>query len=124
MRAKIWTIRKSLTAPNSGTVTTNLMGVAEGVAVIAAYINVLTAQVGGTVTYEVGDGSDTDGFITNADIAATATGIKAGSGAYLAAASGKIYGSNDTIDLLTTVTAAATTAPVFGITIVCLQVYP
>lgn len=66
-------------------------------------LNVTTAE-GGTLTIDVGDGSDPDGYIDGVDANATAAYINDAGGA-AALAHGKFYTAADTIDV-TTVNAA------------------
>jgi len=66
-------------------------------------LNVTTAE-GGTLTIDVGDGTDPDGYIDGVDANATAAYINDAGGA-AALAHGKFYTAADTIDV-TTVNAA------------------
>lgn len=86
-----------------------LFDVDKGVRVVDAYI--ATAALGASVTLQLGDGTDTDGFVT-ATTANTA-GVFRLNGAYRA----KEYSAADTIDLVTA-GGAATGAVTVVVTIV------
>ena len=57
--------------------------------VLACTVRVLTGNTTGTQTAEVGDGSDTDRFVTTANITINSAGIYDGSGAGFASTGGE-----------------------------------
>lgn len=95
--------------------TTALFTVRAGERVVAASAECLTsAQASTTSTQELGDGTDTDGFITTAnfDIENTAGTIAQGTGALLLASLGKLYTADDTVDVKYVANSATGTKPV------------
>lgn len=82
-----------------------LFEVPAGVWVPAVFAEVLTAE-GETATFDVGDGTDVDGFIDGQDANATGwgtvitTGPLATTAFSVAVGGGKLYTATDTIDLL------------------------
>ena len=66
----------------------------------------MTTVEGGTLTVDVGDGSDTDGFLDGANLNAAATKIntllltEAAPNTVLGYSDGKLYAAADTIDML------------------------
>lgn len=99
MRLPIEIIERSYKPSGAGT--TQLFTIPAGTAVVGCWVRVDVARVGGT-SVTIGDGSDVDGYATETELATTATGYKAGAGAYLAAGSGKVYASDDTVDAVLT----------------------
>lgn len=77
-----------------------LFSVPAGTWVPATFIEILTVE-GETATVDLGDGTDTDGFINDFDANAVAWGSSLITTAFsLATAGGKVYSAADTIDLL------------------------
>jgi len=78
-----------------------IINVAAGDVVGAAFMRITEAFNGGNsdATLELGDGSDTNRFITTTNSACTATGLKQGTGAGLTEMPGYMYAGTDTIDI-------------------------
>jgi hypothetical protein len=79
-------------------------------------IDVVTLFAGGTPSIDVGDGSDTDGWIDTTNITETTAAMYAGTAAAGAAYSvtGKVYTSADTIDVVVSTGLTAGKAYVFA----------
>ncbi|MFQ5592335.1 MAG: hypothetical protein ACE5HE_14330 [Phycisphaerae bacterium] len=71
---------------------------------------------GGTPSLDVGDGSDTDGWVDTTDVTETTagcySGTEANTGAY--AATGKVYTAEDTIDVVVSASLTGGTAYVIA----------
>lgn len=115
-KAQTWKLRSRVVTPPGGTTNIALFNVEAGVRVISASMRILVAAAGGSVAYGVGDGTDVDGYITDADMAETAAGLKNGTGAFLVTAGGKLYTADDTIDLDIVQTTVHTTQPQLYVT--------
>lgn len=78
--------------------------VSKGTEVIAVHTEVVTAE-GGTLTYDVGDGDDVDGYLDGVDgnvvgVSRMALAlVEAGPNTVLGYSGGKLYTADDTIDL-------------------------
>jgi hypothetical protein len=82
------------------TETTQLFAVKKGERVIHASFEWLISAAGSTdSTMELGDGSDTDGFVAATDTEQTAGDLTNGAGAYFATSGGKLYNVDDTVDI-------------------------
>lgn len=81
--------------------TANILPAHVGEVIIGAFIRVRTAFDGtnGDATISVGDDGDVDRFITTANSAITATGLKKGTGAGLTETPGYLYTTANTIDI-------------------------
>lgn len=83
--------------------TTALFSIKAGTRVIGASAELLTAAAASTTsTQELGDGTDTDGFVTSANLdmeTATVGQVAQGTGALLLASLGKLYTVDDTVDV-------------------------
>ena len=63
------------------------------------HINEAFGGTGGDATLEVGDGADSNGYMTTGNCGATSTGLGQGAGAYLTEAPGHLYTVADTVDI-------------------------
>jgi hypothetical protein len=127
MYQKIDTVRKTWTPAAVATPeTTALFNVKKGDRVLWAEADLLTAAAASTdCTQELGDGTDTDGFVTaaNLDLETGTVGTTVqGTGALLIASGGKLYTVADTIDVkYTTPTTPGAVAPVVLYTVHILR---
>lgn len=89
------------------TETKALLQVKKGERVLWVHLERLVLAAGSTTsTIEIGDGTDTDGFVAAIDTEAGAAGdMVAGAGALLANSGGKLYTVDDTIDAVYTIGA-------------------
>lgn len=92
-----------------GPTTFQMFSIPAGYRVVQVDCRVLVGFDGTAPAINVGDGDDTDGFITAAGTTEATPGIYPGTGAYHAAnAFGKLYTAADTVDLAFTGSANAT----------------
>lgn len=89
-----------------------VVNIPAGTHVTAVFAEVLTTDA--TMTFDIGDGADPDGYVAAADAATAATVMGAGT----LASSGKLYTAADTIDLAVPATKALDTLKV-RIYVVC-----
>jgi hypothetical protein len=83
-----------------------VIAVGVGDLVTGAFGQVRTAYDGTTPLIEVGDGSDRNGYVTSTNADVGNTGLKVGTGAYLASAPGaQLYTAADTVDINYTIGA-------------------
>lgn len=95
-------ISRSITSADAAT-TVAAIDIPAGTLVPAYGVSVWvkTAMSGGTPSYTVGDGDDTDGWLTSADITEATAGLY-NSVAAAYSVSGKYYSAADTIDIVIT----------------------
>jgi hypothetical protein len=67
--------------------------------------HIITGFAGGTPSWDVGDGTTTNGWVASAEITETTAGMYTGTANY--AAVGKYYASADTIDVVVATSATA-----------------
>lgn len=82
-----------------------IMGVKRGTWVLGVMLRVGVAFNGTTPTISIGDGASAVGYMTTAQADIENTGLKAGYGTFFSGANGKLYTTDDTIDLAYTYTA-------------------
>lgn len=114
-----------------GADTMQVLDVPAGTFVSAVILNITTEQTAGTdtITLDVGDGDDADGWLDGVD-AETAAVLLSGTGTWETAQSpafgisGKYYASADTIDVLVNNSGStdATDDLVFEITAICYSI--
>lgn len=89
----------------------------KNVVVLGVFANVLKAT-GLTSTCIVGDGNDDNGWITSVNL--NTTGPVINNGAYVAAG-GKLYTTEDTLDITLTITSGPATKGQLLITVLCMD---
>jgi hypothetical protein len=106
--------------------TKELLRVAAGERVLwVSVMPMIAAAAASNTTIEVGDGSDTDGFVAAIDTETMVAGtLIGGAGALLAASGGKLYTATDTVDAKYVVTTAGATNPKVVVTIAVVRDYP
>jgi hypothetical protein len=120
-RTKVWS-----PAAVGSTETAAIIPVKKGERVLWASAVVLTAAAASTdTTVELGDGTDTDGFIAAIDLEANAAGTYVnGAGALLASSGGKLYTADDTIDAKYAGTTFGATTPKLRFTVAIVKDVP
>ena len=91
-----------------GPTTFPMFPVYAGWRVLCADINITELFTAGAPTIEVGDGTNVDGFIEAADITIGTAGIYQGIAAFHTDQLGKLYTTDDTVDLVYTGDALTT----------------
>ena len=106
--------------------TTPLYQVQAGERVLWASLRIVTRSETGvaTSTFDVGDGSDPDGYIAAVNSDQAGGTIVAGNGAYTNQAGGKLYTAGDTVDVVYTPNTGGATTPTCKIHIAVARDWP
>jgi hypothetical protein len=108
-----------------------VLHVAKGTFVLAVFVKLITAE-GATLTIDVGDGADSDGWLDNADMNAAAPAYYASSLALTEGtpntftrpyAAGRLYTADDTIDITWNNASADVCKLVLGAVVVPTAMY-
>ena len=102
----------------------NALAIKKGTLVISTFFEIITAGVGTAAAVDLGDGDNATGYVSNSDATAAAgTVVPCPLASTYAAAGGKYYSADDTIDVKCHTITAMTTAPTLKVTALCVDIH-